>query len=93
LFKHFISNQYSDIERLKEYLETIVNQRTVLNCPVPSCFYQQEFVRFYDNYKDDIVTVCKNNNYTDKRKNDIMKQKKVQFAYWYLCKELLEEMN
>lgn len=87
--EQYIRSLFLDENSLKEYLKTIVSSRTVLNVPIPQCFYTQDFVKWYKSFTDEIESICKNHSYIDKRKNDIMKQRKVQFAYWYECKRLL----
>jgi len=89
----YIHSFYENEQALNEFLLTIVSNRTVLNVPIPQCFYQQEFVSFYEHFQNEIETMCKSLNYTDKRKNDIMKQKKTQFVYWNICKQLAEKRS
>jgi len=89
----FISNLYNTNEQLIEYLTTISKEYTVLNVPILGCFYQQEFAMFYDKFVNEIEEICKTYEYVDKRKNDIMKQRKAQFAYWHKCKQLLATME
>lgn len=87
----YIYSLYDDKEELSDFLKTIVSERTVLNVPIHGCFYQQEFTLFYEHFQNEIESLCKTFNYTDKRKNDIVKQRKTQFAYWNICKQLAEE--
>lgn len=88
--EQYIKSLYSNEYALKSYLKTIIENHTVLNVPVPQCFYIQDFVNYYERFKEEIENICKDHDYTDKRKNDIMKQRKVQFAYLYECKRILE---
>jgi len=91
--EQYIKSLYSNEYALKNYLRTIVESHTVLNVPVPQCFYIQDFVNYYERFKEEIETICKEYDYTDKRKNDIMKQRKVQFVYWCECQRLLEVLE
>lgn len=90
--EQYIKSLFSNDYALKEYLKT-VKERTVLNVPVPQCFYIHDFIKWYDRFQNEIETICKNKDYIDKRKNDIMKQRKVQFVYWNECIRILEGLT
>lgn len=86
-------NDFTDVEQLHRFVSSATSVYNVHNISMYGLFYIQEYAHYYDKNIDLIKNICEKYNYEDKRKNDIMKQRKVQFAVYHTYLEILEEIE